>query len=191
MADPSTPNPIWATSTLPNRQHLDNTKASKAFNSTIHERLGKFKQGKIRELYEDSRQVKSKTPNQQAALPVKIQRAVQVSADLDSFKSANARVTKHALVASINDSNLHVRRNLHPTCSGRTRRKFTTMPIILSRLYHISKEGELRARFKIPEKFLPVTGTESSRNRNINRNFDLVPVISGVFMSRSMTMKGH
>jgi hypothetical protein len=37
-------------------------------------------------------------------------------------------------------------------------------------------------RFKIPEKFLPVAGTESSRNRNFDRNFDFVPVISGVFM---------
>jgi hypothetical protein len=37
------------------------------------------------------------------------------------------------------------------------------------------------ARFKIPEKFLPVAGTESSRNRNADRNFDFVPVISVVF----------
>jgi hypothetical protein len=36
-------------------------------------------------------------------------------------------------------------------------------------------------RFKIPEKFLLVAGTESSRNRNADQNFDLVPVISGVF----------
>ena len=36
-------------------------------------------------------------------------------------------------------------------------------------------------RFKIPEKFLPVAGTEYSRNRNFDRNFDFVPVISGVF----------
>jgi hypothetical protein len=37
------------------------------------------------------------------------------------------------------------------------------------------------ARFKIPEKFLPVAGTEYSRNRNFDQNFDFVPVISGVF----------
>ncbi len=36
-------------------------------------------------------------------------------------------------------------------------------------------------RFKIPEKFLLVAGTESSRNRNANQNFDFVPVISIVF----------
>jgi hypothetical protein len=41
--------------------------------------------------------------------------------------------------------------------------------------------GSGRARFKIPEKFLPVAGTESSRNRNFDRNFDFVPVISLVF----------
>jgi hypothetical protein len=40
--------------------------------------------------------------------------------------------------------------------------------------------GEL-ARFEIPEKFLPVVGPEYSRNRNFDRNFDFVPVISGVF----------
>jgi hypothetical protein len=37
------------------------------------------------------------------------------------------------------------------------------------------------ARFKIQEKFLPVAGTESSRNRNFDQNFDFVLVISGVF----------
>jgi hypothetical protein len=37
------------------------------------------------------------------------------------------------------------------------------------------------SRFKIPEKFLPVAGTESSQNRNFDRNFDFVPVISEVF----------
>jgi hypothetical protein len=53
--------------------------------------------------------------------------------------------------------------------------------------------GKIRwkTRFEIPEKFLPVAGTESSQNWNANRNFDLVPVISGVFMCHSMTIKGH
>jgi hypothetical protein len=37
---------------------------------------------------------------------------------------------------------------------------------------------EVLARFKIPEKFLPVAGTESSRNRNANQNFDFVPVMT-------------
>jgi hypothetical protein len=37
------------------------------------------------------------------------------------------------------------------------------------------------ARFKIPEKFLPVAGMEYSQNRNFDRNFDFVPVIYGVF----------
>jgi hypothetical protein len=92
----------------------DNPQSSKALNATIHERLRKFKQGKIRELYEESRQVRSKTPKQQAKSPVKVQRAAQVAADLDNFKSANARVTKHAPVALINESNIHVLHNLHP-----------------------------------------------------------------------------
>jgi hypothetical protein len=49
----------------------DNNKQSKAMNATIHERLRKFKQGKLCELYEESRQITSKTPKQQAASPVK------------------------------------------------------------------------------------------------------------------------
>ena len=52
---------------------------------------------------------------------------------------------------------------------------------------HVSEQdsrvrtGQPCPRFEIPEKFLPVAGTEYSRNRNFDRNFDFVPVISGVF----------
>lgn len=53
---------------FPVNTSTDNPKSPKALNSTIHERLQKFKQGKIRELYEESRLVKSKTPKQQAEL---------------------------------------------------------------------------------------------------------------------------
>jgi hypothetical protein len=55
----------------------------------------------------------------------------------------------------------------------------------------LDHDAEQSTRFKITEKFLPVAGTESSRNRDANQNFDLVPVISGVFMCHSMTIKGH
>ncbi|KAL7502962.1 hypothetical protein ACHAXN_001911, partial [Cyclotella atomus] len=138
---------------FPINKSQDNNKASEAVNATIHTRLRKFKQGKIRELYEESRQVKSKTPKQQAAAPVKVQRSAQLAADLDNFKSANARVTKHAPVALINNSNLHVLQNLHPpslqrgcvkprrnTRSGGTRRKFVTTPEnILKVLSHLNR----------------------------------------------------
>jgi hypothetical protein len=122
-----------------------------SLNSTIHDRIRRFKQGKLRELYEESRQIKSKTPREQANNPVEIQKAAQLAADLDNFKSANARVTKHAPVALINDSNIHVLHNLHPpslclgctkatksTRSGGTKRKVTFTPKhILRTLSHL------------------------------------------------------
>jgi hypothetical protein len=111
--------------------------SKKGLNSTIHERLMKFKQGRIRELYEEAHQVQSKTPKQQSEAPVSIQKSAQLAADVDNYKSANARVTKHAPVALINENNLHVLQNLHPpslqrgcvktgtfTRSGGTKRKF-------------------------------------------------------------------
>jgi hypothetical protein len=89
---------------FPTDKSSDRKRPSKAVNATIHERLRKFKQGKLSKSYEESRQVTSKTPKQQAASPVKVQRVAQVAADLDNFKSANASVTKHAPVGLINDS---------------------------------------------------------------------------------------
>lgn len=125
-------------------------------NSIIHQRLRKFKQGKIRELYEEAHQVVSKTPKQQVESPVQIQRSAQVAADLDNFKSANARITKHAPVALINEKNLHVLEKLHPpsinhgcikrsstglsTRSGGTRRKFKITPKqVLKSLSHLNR----------------------------------------------------
>jgi hypothetical protein len=46
---------------------------------------------------------------------------------------------------------------------------------------HLFLAISIQPRFKIPEKFLPVAGTEYSRNRNFDRNFGFVPVISRVF----------
>ena len=108
----------------------------RALNTVIHERLRKFKQGKIRELYEEAAKVKSKTPNEQSANPPSISKAAQAAADVDNFKSANARITKHAPVAKINGKNIETLQNLHPpsldrkcikprksTRNGGTRRK--------------------------------------------------------------------
>lgn len=115
-------------------------KNDRGLNSTIHECLQKFKRGKIRELYEEAHQVTSKTPRQQVESPVQVQRSAQIAADLDNFKSANARITKHAPVALINNQNLHVIHTLlqqgcvksgpssTSTCSGGTRRKFRITP---------------------------------------------------------------
>jgi hypothetical protein len=95
---------------IPKTKRDDN----KGLNSIIHSRLRRFKQGKIRELYEEAHQIQSKTPKQQAKKPVQIQKAAQSAADVDNFKSANARVTKHAPVALINQDNIHVLEKLHP-----------------------------------------------------------------------------
>lgn len=69
----------------------ENNTANKGFNATIHERLRKLKQGKIRELYKESRQVKSKTPKQKAIPPVNVQRAAQVAADLEPVKHSSEK----------------------------------------------------------------------------------------------------
>jgi len=130
-----------------------NTSNQKAVNSTIHTRLRKFKQGRIRELYEESRLVISKSPLEQAQAPVQIQRSAQIAADLDNYKTANARLTKHAPVALINDSNLHVLHKLHPpsldrgcnkpqprTRSGGTRRKFRcSAQSVVQTLTHLNR----------------------------------------------------
>jgi len=129
------------------------TDPKKGLNSIIHERLRKFKQGKIRELYEEAHLIQSKTPKQQAENPVSIQKSAQLAADLDNFKTANARVTKHAPVALINNDNLHVLQGLHPpslqwgcikartnTRSGGTTRKFKATPSqIVQTLSHLNR----------------------------------------------------
>jgi hypothetical protein len=108
---------------------------------------------KLRELYNESRSIVSKSPREQTNQPVDIQRAAQLAADLDNFKTANARVTKHAPVALINDSNIHVLQNLHPpsllrgcikatksTRSGGTRRKIKfTAKQVLKTLSHLHR----------------------------------------------------
>ena len=54
----------------------------RTLNTVIHERLRKFKQGKIRELYEEAAKIKSKTPNEQSANPPSISKAAQAAADV-------------------------------------------------------------------------------------------------------------
>jgi hypothetical protein len=144
----------------------NNKKKPVSLNATIHNCLRRFKQGKLRELYNESRSIVSKSPREQANQPVDIQRAAQLAADLDNFKSANARVTKHAPVALINDSNIHVLRNLHPpsllrgcikatksTRSGGTRRKIKfTAKQVLKTLSHLHR-GKVQAFTVTPSTF--------------------------------------
>jgi hypothetical protein len=130
-----------------------NTNPKQGLNSVVHDRLRRFKQGKIRELYKEAHQVHSKTPKQQAENPVSIQKSAQLAADVDNYKTANARITKHAPVALINQDNLHVLQALHPpslqrgcikartnTRSGGTRRKFRVTPSqVIKTLTHLNK----------------------------------------------------
>ena len=134
---------------------LDTTKSKNApsLNSIIRSRLLKFKQGRIKELFDESRLIVSKTPREQADNPVSILNSAQIAADVDNYKSANARITKHAPVALINDSNLHTLQALHPpslqrgcikpkisTRSGGTRRKFQLTPKqVLITLCHLQR----------------------------------------------------
>eukprot|EP00956_Cyclotella_meneghiniana_P032064 scaffold86358_cov47-Cyclotella_meneghiniana.AAC.5 len=83
-------------------------------NQTINERLRLFKQGRIRELYEESNAVKSKSPREMAENPERIQKNAQLAVDLDNAKSANIRLTKNAPVAIIDDVRLKVLQALHP-----------------------------------------------------------------------------
>jgi hypothetical protein len=84
---------------------------------------------------------------------VSIQKSAQLAADVDNYKTANARITKHAPVALINQDNLHVLQALHPpslqrgcikartnTRSGGTRRKFRVTPSqVIKTLTHLNK----------------------------------------------------
>jgi hypothetical protein len=134
-------------------QPTTSNKKCPSINQIIHDRLRRFKQGKLRELYEESEAIVSKTPKQQHEHPADIQRSAQLAADLDNFKSANARITKHAPVALINNSNIHVLENLHPpslnrgcnkprvsTRNGGTRRSIQITPkTIVSTLSHLHR----------------------------------------------------
>eukprot|EP00956_Cyclotella_meneghiniana_P040999 scaffold211404_cov36-Cyclotella_meneghiniana.AAC.2 len=58
-------------------------------NRTINERLRLFKQGRIRELYEEGNNVVSKTPREMASNPDRLQKSAQHAIDLDNVKSGN------------------------------------------------------------------------------------------------------
>ncbi len=140
---------------------IDPTIKNANVNQIIHDRLRRFKQGKLRELYFESQQVKSKTPKEHTDNPASTQKCAQIAADLDNIKSASARLTKHAPVAKISDGidgNFEVLQNLHPPSlnrgcikakrssrTGDTRRKIKFTPkqilAILSRLHRGKAPG--------------------------------------------------
>ena len=99
---------------LPSSKEATSTEKKTSANQAIHDRSRRFKQGRIRELYEESRLVHNKYPKDLANNPSPMQKSAQLAADLDNYKTANARLTKHAPVALINDENFSVLERLHP-----------------------------------------------------------------------------
>ena len=104
------PTPLWTLLILfeqlvlfPTPLEPGQTSHSGSLNQEIHRRLRLFRSGQLRELYEESRRVVSKTPSQHADSPARVQRCAQAAADCDNYKSANARLTKTTPVASISD----------------------------------------------------------------------------------------
>jgi hypothetical protein len=73
-----------------------------------------FRSGQIQELYNESNQVKSRTPQDLKDSPAKIQRCAQIAADNDNKKTCNARLTQTMPVASIDDENIDVLYGLCP-----------------------------------------------------------------------------
>ena len=96
----------------PNPDNNNDTKTS--INQLIHRRLRLFRSGQIKQLYEESNCITSKTPGDYAANPVSKQRSAQIAADNDNFKSANARLTKDTPVEPIDDNNINILFGLHP-----------------------------------------------------------------------------
>jgi len=98
----------------PNPDNNNNTNTKTSINQLIHRRLRLFRSGQIKQLYEESNLVTSKTPSDYAANPVSKQRSAQIAADNDNFKSANARLTKDTPVEPIDDNNINILFGLHP-----------------------------------------------------------------------------
>ena len=110
------PLPPSATTTGTNKH---NKARHASVNRTIHERLRLFKQGRIRELYNESNAVVSKSPSEMAAKPDKVQKTAQLAIDLDNVKSGNVRLTKSAPVAIIDEARLKALQDLHPPSLNR------------------------------------------------------------------------
>ena len=115
------PTPIWILPFVferlvlaPNPNKNPNPENGETINQLVKERIRLFRSGKIQQLYEESNAITSRTPAEQAARPVSKLNSAQIAADLDNFKSANARATKETPVALIDDDNIQTCYNLHP-----------------------------------------------------------------------------
>ena len=118
------PTPIWLLLVLfeqlvlfPSPNYAKDDPNNNSLNQLIHHRLRLFRSGQIKQLYEESRTVVSKTPKDFADSPEKVQKHAQAAADVDNLKSTGARLGKELKVAPIEDGedgNLNVLRNLTP-----------------------------------------------------------------------------
>ena len=97
----------------PNPNKNPDPTKGETINQLVNERIRLFHSGQIQLLYEESNAIKSRTPAEQAAKPVTKLNSAQIAADLDNFKSANARATKETPVALIDDDNIQTCYNLH------------------------------------------------------------------------------
>ena len=83
----------------------------------IYRRLRWFRAGRISELYEESRKVKSKPPSSLRSSSNDSsyrEKNAQLAADQDNFGTCNARLTKDTPVAVVNDDNIGALYDLHP-----------------------------------------------------------------------------
>ncbi|EED86272.1 predicted protein, partial [Thalassiosira pseudonana CCMP1335] len=83
----------------------------------IYRRIRWFRSGRIRELWEESRKVKSKTPLRLVSERPRddtVEKSAQIAADNDNFKTAYARLTKDTPVARIDDRLLKHLQQLFP-----------------------------------------------------------------------------
>ena len=86
-----------------------------SLNCLIHRRLQLFRSGQIQLLIEESNRVSSRTPADNKANPVTLQRSAQIAADNDNYRTANIRLTNDMPVAAIDEEKLQVLKRLHPS----------------------------------------------------------------------------
>ena len=101
----------------PRPSNQDQAPNAESTTQCIYRRLRWFRAGRIKDLYEESRQVTSKPPSSLrsgSSNPSYKEKNAQLAADHDNFGTCNARLTKDTPVAIVNDSNIGALYKLHP-----------------------------------------------------------------------------
>ena len=101
------------------------SKSKQSTTSTIYRRIRMFRAGRLKELFDESRQVISKSPAQfssrKESAAVSMEKAAQLAADDDNYRTANARLTKATPVARITSTLLPHLQKLYPPVLSRHR----------------------------------------------------------------------